>query len=207
QSYVLYFLKSKDLRSIVLPLGDMIKDEVKQVAREMGLFKEILESQDICFIPDNDYIAYFKQNTNYKPVGGVFEFVDGRMLGHYDDFNAYTIGQRKRLGIAYSEPLYVVRKNREEAKIVVGRQEDLFVSTIELDSCFWNLVDKDACYLENVEVRCRYHQKEFVADIELSGKQATVQLQEPQPAIAPGQTLVAYSGPRVLGGGKILKAI
>ena len=205
QSYVLYFLKSKDLENVVFPLGNFTKDKTKSIAKELELFEEITESQDICFIPDGDYISYFKKNHSYKPVGGAFEFVDGRVLGHYEDFNAYTIGQRKGLGIAYSEPLYVIEKNKEEAKIIVGRQEDLFVSTVELDSCSWNLEDPSLAFLEDVQVRWRYHQKEYLASVEISGESATVKFKEAQAAVAPGQTLVAYSGNRVLGGGKIIR--
>lgn len=206
QSYVLYFLTQEQLAHIVLPLGEFAdKAEVRSLAEENGLINaQKHDSQDICFVPDGDYARFIREYTGKNYPGGDFVLTDGSVIGEHKGVIAYTIGQRKGLGISYSEPLYVCGKSAEKNIVTLGTAKELFSS--ELTVRDFNLITLPEPPQEplRVTVRTRYHAKEAPAAAFFnSDGTVTLRFGEPQRAAAPGQAAVLYDGDVVVGGGVI----
>lgn len=206
QSYVLYFLTQEQLAHIKLPLGNFAdKSEVRSIAEEHGLLNaRKRDSQDICFVPDGDYARFIREYTGKSYPAGDF-LLNGGVIGRHEGVIGYTIGQRKGLGISYSEPLYVCGKSAKENTVTLGTAEQLLSS--ELTVRDFNLISLSEPPKEplRVAVRTRYHAKEapvfaFFGD----GGTVTLRFDEPQRAIAAGQAAVLYDGDVVVGGGIII---
>lgn len=206
QSYVLYGLSQRQLSHLRLPLGELNKDRVRQIAAEHGFSNsQKPDSQDICFVPDGDYAAFLQRHTGQALTPGRFILAaDGRDLGPHRGMEAYTIGQRKGLGIAWSEPLYVLEKRMEDHAVLLGSNDGLFRSELEAGDCNWISIPTLEAPME-VTARTRYHQTETPAVITpLENGRVKAVFDRPIRAITPGQAVVFYQDDRVVGGGTIL---
>ena len=208
QSYVLYHLTQDTLAHMLFPLGELTKDEVRELARAHGFVTaEKPESQDICFVPDGDYAGFIEGHCGAGAAFEPGEIVNrgGRVLGEHAGLIRYTIGQRKGIGVAAREPLYVLGKDASANRLVVGFKDELLSSGVV--ACDVNLIGGGV--LEgprNVQVKTHYRQRPVPAVAEQTGPdELTVTFEEPQRAAAPGQAAVLYEGDVVLGGGTIAR--
>lgn len=206
QSYVLYFLTQDQLAHTKLPLGEFAdKAEVRSIAEKNALINAHKhDSQDICFVPDGDYARFIREHTGKEYPDGDFLLTNGSVIGRHSGVIGYTVGQRKGLGISYSEPLYVCGKSVENNTVTLGTARELLSSELTLrDLNLISLPEPPAEPLR-VAVRTRYHAREASASVLFNGDgTATVRFDEPQRAIAPGQAAVMYDGDVVVGGGVI----
>ena len=204
QSYVLYSLSQEQLSHTLFPLGGFRKPEVRALAAQRGFVNaEKHDSQDICFVPDGDYAAFITRYSGKIFPEGNFVDRSGKVLGRHKGIVHYTVGQRKGLGLALPEPLYVCRICPEENTVVLGRNEDLF--TTDLTAHGINLISvPDLSVPMRVKAKIRYRQPEQWATVMQTGKdELHVVFDEPQRAITPGQAVVLYDGDTVVGGGTI----
>lgn len=209
QSYVLYHLTQDTLAHMLFPLGELNKDEVRELARAHGFVTaEKPESQDICFVPDGDYAGFIAGRCGADTAFSPGEIVnrEGRVLGEHAGLIRYTIGQRKGIGVAAREPLYVLGKDAFANQLIVGFKDELLSSGVV--ACDVNLISGGV--LEGpreVQVKTHYRQRPVPAVAEQTGPdELTVTFDEPQRAAAPGQAAVLYKGDIVLGGGTIVRA-
>jgi tRNA-specific 2-thiouridylase len=211
QSYFLFEMTQKQLAMALFPLGEMTKDEARAVAREAGLATaDKPESQEICFIPDNDYVRFIEDYLDAEgarearlPAPGEIVDVDGRVIGRHDGTHRFTVGQRRGLGVASPEPLYVVQIRRAERRVVAGPREALLGGTLVARDVNWISVARPEGPME-VAARVRYRAADAPAVVEpLEENRALVRFKEPQRAITPGQAVVFYDGDDVVGGGWI----
>ena len=205
QSYVLYSLTQEQLKHIVLPLGRMTKNEVRQIAEEQGFINaEKHDSQDICFVPDGDYARFIEEWCGITFDNGNFVDKDGNFIARHKGIINYTIGQRKGLGIAAKAPYYVVSKNLDSNEVVLGSNDDLFSDELTATDLNFIAIEKLTEPMR-VKAKVRYRQKETDAVITpLENGNVNVKFAEPQRAIAPGQAVVFYDGDIVVGGGTII---
>ena len=204
QSYVLYHLTQKELSKTLFPLGDLTKEEARKIAAENGFLNAGKpDSQDICFVPDGDYAGVIARYTGKTEPEGDFILPDGTVIGRHKGISRYTVGQRRGLGIAYSEPLYVKRILVAENKVLLGRDEDLYESACDVAEVNWIAGETPSGPIR-CAVKIRYRQTEQPATVTpLEGGRARVEFDRPQRAITPGQSAVFYDGDEVLGGGEI----
>jgi len=204
QSYVLYFLSQEQLAHTRFPLGEFAeKSEVRRIAEENGLINAAKrESQDICFIPDGDYAAFIRQYRAADYPKGDFTDINGNVLGRHKGVVNYTVGQRKGLGISYSEPLYVLKKCVSDNTVTLGTERELYSDSLIARDFNWIIQPPSEPI--KVMVRTRYHAKEAPATASANPDgTVTVRFAEPQRAISPGQAVVLYTGDIVAGGGTI----
>ncbi len=205
QSYVLYNLTQETLSRLILPLGNMEKAEVRALALEASLKNaEKKESQDICFVPDGDYVGFIERALGTTTPEGDFVLRDGKVMGRHKGIIRYTIGQHKKLGLGIHTPLYVLEKDAENNRIILGSNEDLFVTTVEAKDINWMAIEKPDGPIRAL-AKIRYKHKEQSATIEVVGEdRVRVVFDEPQRAATPGQAVVFYDGDTVLGGGTVV---
>lgn len=204
QSYVLYQLTQHQLRHLLLPVGEYEKPALRAMAEEAGLSNaQKADSQDICFVPDGDYVAFLRAYGGITPRPGDFVDERGRVLGRHKGQECYTTGQRKGLGVSADAPLYVVRKDLSTGAVVLGPSSALFTRTLTADCLNWiSLPGLDAPI--SVTAKTRYSQREAAALVEpLPDGRVRVTFAEPQRAITAGQAVVFYDGEAVVGGGTI----
>lgn len=204
QSYFLFSLSQDQLKSSLFPLGDWTKDEVKKMAKEFNLrVPNKKGSQEICFIPDNDYHKFFKKRFPQKVKPGPILDKEGNIQGYHQGIPLYTVGQRRGLGISSSSPLYVLSIEAKKNALIVGEDKDLYRDSLIADKL--NFVSiKGLTSPLKVKVRIRYIQKEAEAVISpLARGRVKVKFLRPQRAITPGQSVVFYDQDIVLGGGII----
>ena len=200
QSYVLYNLTAKKLSRIILPLGDFSKVETRILAEKLNLpVASKPDSQEICFIPDDDYKNFI---LSRKPTAEALkpgEIVDssGKILGKHSGVANYTIGQRKGLGIAAPQPLYVTRLDVANKKVVVGTNDKLFTNILTASNVHWIY---KPILPKNLQAKIRYGSK--FADCIVFEEENLIKVEffEPQRAITPGQSIVFYDSEEVLGG-------
>ena len=208
QSYVLYQLTQEQLSHLLLPVGSFEKPEIREQAEEAGLANaHQADSQDICFIPDGDYVRFLRDYGGVTPQSGDFVDETGRVLGRHRGLECYTAGQRKGLGVSADRPLYVISKNAENNTVLLGDNEELFSAALLASRVNWIAGETPA---EKVycTAKTRYSQKECDAVVTpLEGGCAHVELLTPQRAVTAGQAVVFYDGEEVLGGGTIEKAL
>jgi len=208
QSYFLFDLNQDQLAWSLFPLGAMRKDEVRGHARRLGLATaEKPESQEICFVPDGDY-ASVVEKLRPEASAGAGKVVDasGRVLGWHRGVHRFTVGQRRGLGIASAERLFVVGLDAAKRHVVVGRADDLVAHHATLKGVTWvaGAPPANPC---RVTVRVRYRHEGAAAEVRLTDENgAVVQFEEGVRAVAPGQAAVFYHGDIVLGGGWIAGA-
>ena len=204
QSYMLARLSQEQLSRIVLPLGSLTKISVRQKAADLGFaVAEKPDSQDICFIEGNptDFLA--QHDVTFAP-GEVVD-LSGRCVGQHQGLARYTIGQRKGIGIAASEPYYVVGKDAARNRLIVGFQRDAYVDRVSVRFCVWQAIEPPAPGERlSCEVKLRYRSARAAASLCMgSDGMLEIELDEPQAATAPGQHAVFYRGDTVLGSGII----
>lgn len=205
QSYMLYSLSQHQLSRAVFPLGSMTKSEIRQIAEENGFVNaRKKDSQDICFVPDGDYASVIKEFTGKAYPPGNFVNVSGDILGTHQGLINYTVGQRKGLGCAFGEKLYVKEKNTDSNEVILARNDELFSSS--LDACDFNWIAFDkAPDTIRANVKIRYSASEAAATVTVTGEnEVHIEFDSPQRAIAKGQAVVVYDGEYVLGGGTII---
>lgn len=203
QSYFLFTLGQQQLSKCIFPLGGMTKDQVRAYAKQAGLrVAEKSESQDICFIPDGDYARFLGLERDIAGLGGDIVHVSGKVLGRHSGMHRYTVGQRKGLGIGWTEPLYVVRIDAQKQQVVVGEKSFLDCSEMVISGCRWNIPQTEGKF--TTRCRIRYRHSEVPATVEiLSPDSARVVFDKPQFGVTPGQAAVFYAEDRVIGGGWI----
>ena len=204
QSYVLSCLTQQQLAHTRFPLGEMSKSDARRIAEEQGFINaRKRDSQDICFVPDGDYVAFMERYTGKHYEPGNFLDLSGRVVGTHRGAVSYTIGQRKGLGLAMGAPVYVCGKDMEHNTVTVGPNESLFTDT--LIGSDWNWFPFETLTQPlRVSAKARYNQPPQPATVypESSGT-ARVVFDEPQRALTPGQAVVLYDGDLVVGGGTI----
>lgn len=204
QSYVLYTLTQQQLQRTLLPLGELTKAQVRELAAQQGFVNaNRKDSQDICFVPDGDYVGFMRRYTGkcYEP--GAFLDQQGREVGRHAGAVCYTLGQRKGLGLAMGEPVYVCGKDMAANTVTVGPNEALFHSTLIADDCNWFPFESLAEPI-HVCAKARYRHTEQPATV-YPNANGTVRVvfDAPQRAMTPGQAIVFYNGDQVIGGGTI----
>ena len=205
QSYFLYQLTQHQLSHLLLPVGDYEKPALRALAAEAGLVNaDKADSQDICFVPDGDYMTFLREYGGVEPVPGDFVDESGRVLGRPKGLEAYTPGQRKGLGVSAGAPVYVLRKDLESGAIVLGPNEALFTTELMAERVNWISMTEPACPV-SVTAKTRYSQREDAAVVHpLPGGRVRVVFEVPQRAVTAGQAVVFYDGEKVVGGGTIL---
>lgn len=204
QSYVLWSLSREQISKFIAPLGEYSKAEVREIAEQAGIpVAHKSDSQDICFIPDGDYRSFLDRIAPKKDKSGEFIHKNGTVLGKHLGQRAYTIGQRKGLGIAYTEPLYVIGRDMEKNHVILGSNDDLFVTRFSLRDVNFSACDFPLGDFE-CEVRIRYRAPFVKCRISpLENDKVIVETAEPVRAVTPGQSAVFYDGETLLGGGVI----
>ena len=205
QSYFLCCLTQHQLAHTKFPLGGMTKEQVRDIASEQGFINaKKRDSQDICFIPDGDYRTFMERYTGKNYPAGNYLDLSGKVIGKHSGAVGYTIGQRKGLGIALGEPVYVCSKDMDANTVTVGPDAALFSKVLLARDWNWIAVPELTEPLR-CKARVRYRHTEQPATVyPLPDGTAKVEFDEPQRAITPGQTVVLYDGDTVLGGGTIL---
>ena len=203
QSYFLFTLTAEQLKRVMFPLESTTKEQVKEVAKRINLSaRHKAESQDVCFIPDNDYVSFLKKQTLTLPQGGNIVHVDGKVLGRHGGTYHYTIGQRKGLGIGWSEPLYVVSIDVAKNQVVVGEKQFLETTELVVNDVIWSQLSTDKQL--RVDCRIRYRHNEAMATVTIDDQdRVRVVFEQPQIGVTPGQSAVFYQDDAVIGGGWI----
>jgi tRNA-specific 2-thiouridylase len=203
QSYFLFTLTQEQMKFVRFPLGDMTKEEVREHAARLGLrIAEKAESQDICFVPDGDYVRFLEEQRGSGTMNGDIVHVDGQVLGQHLGTYRYTIGQRRGLGLSWPQPLYVVGIDALKRKVIVGEKHCLVVYHCYVGDINW-LIDAPEKEIE-AACRIRYRHQEAPSLITVRDDGSVrVDFNEPQSGVTPGQAAVFYAGDRVLGGGWI----
>src|SRR5437588_1890882 len=220
QSYFLFSLRQAQLRRALTPLGTMTKPEIRKIARSLGLkVADKIDSQEICFVPGNDYKAFLRSHLgdNEFHRGEIYD-VDGNFLGQHDGIELFTIGQRKGLPGGSPRPRYVADLDPETNRVIVGDAEHLVCDEFAIDRVNWHPVAgiglsavasakaDDPGRSFEATVKIRYNHPGTVATVTpLEHDRARVRLHEPQRAVTPGQAAVIYNDDIVLGGGWICR--
>ncbi len=210
QTYFLFGLTQPQLARTLFPLGGMLKPQVREMARGLGLpVAEKPDSQEICFVPNGDYAAfidaYFRERGMAREsTEGEIVDAGGRVLGEHGGVHHFTIGQRRGLGIAAGEPLYVIATVPAEQRVVVGRNDDLLRSQLRVGGVNWVSI---AAPTEPLRAWVKIRNKHAAAPALLTpgsdAEHVEVRFDQPQRAVTPGQGAVFYDGDLVLGGGWI----
>ncbi len=208
QSYFLYATTQEQIDFLRFPLGGLTKPEVREVANELGLLvADKPDSQDICFVPDGRYVDLISKLRPDAMRAGDIVHVDGRLLGKHDGIVNFTIGQRKGLGIAHGDPLYVVRLDAAERLVVVGPRESLKQTEIALKDLNWLGDNPLSDAPQKIFAKIRSTRPPVEAMLAHTGTQTRVTIADGEFGVSPGQACVFYeglgSGQRVLGGATI----
>ncbi len=207
QSYFLFSLRQPQLWRALTPLGGMAKPAIREIARSLGLkVADKADSQEICFVPGNDYKAFLRSHLNENEFhpGGIYD-LSGNFLGEHEGIEMFTVGQRKGLPGGSPEPRYVVDIDAATNRVIVGTAEDVVSEEFEIDRVNWIGNEPDDEPIE-ATVKIRYSHPGTTATVRaLSENRAQVQLHLPQKAVTPGQAAVIYNGDVVLGGGWICR--
>jgi len=207
QSYFLFSLRQPQLRRALTPLGAMRKPEIRKIAHSLGLkVADKIDSQEICFVPGNDYKAFLRSHLGENEFhrGEIYD-VDGNFVGEHDGIELFTIGQRKGLPGGSARPRYVIDLDSKTNRVIVGEVDDLVCDEFKIDRTNW--IGRDLTG-ENVElaVKVRYSHPGTRAKVTpLENHRARIRLHEPQRAVTPGQAAVIYDGDVVVGGGWICR--
>lgn len=207
QTYALYGLTQQQLMHTLMPVGDYTKQEIREIAKKLGLNVAAKpDSQDICFVPDNDYAAVVAREAKGPlPPAGNFITLDGTILGRHKGIIHYTIGQRKGLNLAMGYPVFVTEIRPETNEVVIGTNQDVFTDNLICDGLnFMAVEDID----EPVEVMAKIRYSHAGAPCiikKLKDGRVECQFKEPVRAVTPGQAVVFYQNDYVYGGGTIIR--
>lgn len=205
QTYALYNLTQDQLKSTLMPVGDYTKDEIRIIAENIDDFvSRKHDSQEICFVPDNDYSGYIEKNYNIKSRPGNFVDMDGNVLGKHKGIIHYTVGQRKGLGITFGKPMYVYEIRPETREVVLCENDALFQKTLYANNVNYMAIGEIKGEMRFM-AKIRYSHKKAPCTVRMYDKD-TIEcvFDEPQRAITPGQAVVLYDGDFVAGGGTII---
>jgi len=205
QSYVLYMLGQEQLAKTLLPIGGLTKDEVRAHASRLGLDVAAKpDSVEICFVPGNDYRAFVEQRVETAP--GELRDTSGAVIGEHRGVTAYTVGQRKGLGVALGEPRFVTAIDAGRNIVTIGPEEELFAATVEVAGVSWVSGMAPGAGTP-IEAKARYRAEPAEAVLtEVALGRAVVRFARRQRALTPGQAMALYAGDEVLGGGTIERA-
>jgi tRNA-specific 2-thiouridylase len=178
------------------------KAEVRRIAAEFGLpVAEKSDSQDICFIPDGDYHG-FLERRGVRSNPGEFVLADGTVIGRHMGIHRYTVGQRRGMGIAWTEPLYVLEIDRLQNRVIVGVEAELYKSSLTINGCNWIRQPENGG--RGLECKIRYRHRQVPCEVTLlPGDRAEISFPAPEKGVTPGQVAVVYRGDEVMGGGWI----
>ena len=205
QTYVLYSIPSELLSHIIFPLSEFSsKEEIRKMAQENGLITANKpDSQEICFVPNNDYVTFLERHNIQGMKYGKIVNTNGEVLGKHKGLHRYTIGQRRGMGISSATPLYVLKLDKEKNELVVGKEEELYTDTVYVNEINCILLDKFKDKME-VQAKIRYSAEPKDAIIYLNKDNTlTVKFKEKVRAVTPGQAIVFYIGDILVGGGMI----
>jgi tRNA-specific 2-thiouridylase len=205
QSYFLHRLNQEQLARIIMPLGEQTKENVYKIAAELGLSGiHGAESQDVCFLKDQDLHTFMDQYIDQDRSMGPIVTRDGKVLGKHKGIQYYTVGQRKGLGLPDATPYYVVALDPVQNAVVIGKKDDLLQGDMSVGEMNWLAGDEPALPRDFL-TKVRYRHKGAPAQVfRPENKVYTVRFHKPQAAITPGQFAVFYEGDEVIGGGVIL---
>jgi len=211
QSYFLFSTTPEQLEFLRFPLGDMSKEEVRRIANVLRLsVADKPDSQDICFVPEGKYSTVVERLRPGASEPGEIVHIDGRVMGNHAGILHYTVGQRRGLGVAIGDPLYVVRLDAAKRQVIVGPREALLIETIKLKELTWlgdGMLDDAAAREMKLAVKVRSTRPQNPASLFVQDGCYGVRLDEPEEGVAPGQACVFYTNDethsRVLGGGWI----
>ena len=208
QSYFLFTLNQNEMPRLLFPLGDMTKEAVRRKAQSLGLsVHEKAESQEICFVPPGGLQDFIRGNASYFPGPGDVVDMEGKVIGRHEGACFYTVGQRKGLGIASGDPLYVVKIDSAANVIVMGSRERASFGSLSATGVNWASRHPPANVFE-ARVQIRHRHTPAPSRITVHGEgEIIVDFGEPQHGVAPGQAVVIYEGEVVLGGGWITEGI
>ncbi len=206
QSYFLYRLNQEQLKHIIFPIGKHSKDEVRKLARDFSLpVAEKIASQEICFLPQDDYRGFLKARLNEEIKPGLVIDQEGNIAGRHRGIAYYTVGQREGLGIAKGYPAYITKIDHKNNQITIGRKDDVLASEFlirDLHFAYKTIKKKIA-----LKVKIRYNHKESDAELIPSANKIKAKFNQPQFAVTPGQAAVFYIRNKVIGGGVIDKVL
>ncbi len=210
QTYFLFGLKQEQLARTRFPLGAMEKSQVRELARELGIPTAAKpDSQEICFVPNGDYAAfidgYFKeQGTTQPDSSGQIVTAEGRVVGAHAGVHHFTVGQRRGLGVSAAEPLYVIATEPETRRVVIGANDSLLRTSMQVSGINWiSIAAAGAPLRAQVKIRNKHLAAPATLRPTPDPARVEVQFDEPQRAVTPGQAAVFYDGELVLGGGWI----
>ncbi len=204
QSYVLYSMNQEQLGRTLMPLGGLTKQKVREMAVELGLpVAEKKDSQEICFVPDDDYRGFVSRQMPHLLKSGVIKDSNGKVLGEHNGIINYTIGQRRGLGISADEPLFVIDIDVETNAIVVGSKQETYGNKLVATDVNWISIENPDHPIR-VNAKIRYNHQEAPATVTpMNDGRVNVAFEDLQMAITPGQTVVFYQEDTVVGGGTI----
>jgi tRNA-specific 2-thiouridylase len=207
QSYVLWGLKQDSIKRTIFPLGDLRKTNVREMAVDAG-YNDVAnkpESYEICFVPDNDYRGFLKRQVpelEKKVSGGNYVNSDGKILGTHEGFPFYTIGQRKGLGIAMGEPMFVTRIDAQKNEVELGLIDELNRTEMFVHQLTWQKFEHANTSI-NAQSKIRYKDKGHSSTLKAAHDKLLVTFNEKVAGIAPGQSAVFYDGDDIIAGGRI----
>lgn len=206
QTYALYNLTQQQLQHTLFPIGEYEKTKIREIAEEAGLqVAHKPDSQEICFVPDGDYASFIERETGVPETPGNFVSRDGKILGRHKGISHYTVGQRKGLGIAFGEPVFVTEIRPESDEVVLGTGKDVFTRQLTAEALNCMAVDHFEKG-QRVIAKIRYNHEGAPAVITDVGEDRMIlTFDEPVRAVTPGQAVVLYDGENVLGGGTIVR--
>ncbi|HWI41084.1 MAG TPA: tRNA 2-thiouridine(34) synthase MnmA [Verrucomicrobiae bacterium] len=205
QSYFLFTLTQEQLSRVLFPVGEMTKEQVREVARRVGLrVAEKGESQEICFVSDDDYVRFLREEGDGRDMSGNIVHVSGKVVGRHRGTYGYTIGQRRGLGIAWHEPLYVVAIDAGTREVIVGGRSDLSCGGLIITDLNWITPQ---LFPLRAECRIRYRHGAVPCSVEETDAGVRVLFDDPEQGVTPGQAAVFYRGEEVLGGGWIASGL
>ena len=206
QTYALYNLTQEQLSRTLMPVGAYSKEEIRKIAEKLGFrVAHKPDSQEICFVPDQDYAGFIERTTGETSKEGNFVTADGTVLGRHKGIIHYTIGQRKGLGLAMGRRVVVTEIRPETNEVVIGEQEDVFTTTLYANRLNY-MSEPDFPEGKEILAKIRYNHKGSPCVIHREGADLIrVDFREPVRAVTPGQAVVFYDGDYVLGGGTIVR--
>ncbi|RDY32963.1 tRNA 2-thiouridine(34) synthase MnmA [Lachnotalea glycerini] len=208
QTYALYNLTQYQLSHTLMPVGEYTKDAIREIAKKIGLkVANKPDSQEICFVPDNDYAKFIEENSQYQSLEGNFVDFDGNVIGKHKGITHYTIGQRKGLNLSMGHPVFVTEIRTETNEVVIGNADDVYANKLIANNINFMSIE-DLTQKMQVMAKIRYSHKGDLCTIEkLADGSVLCNFDEPQRAITPGQAVVFYDGDYVVGGGTIVKSV
>lgn len=206
QSYFLCMLRQDQLSAAMFPIFGMDKTDLRRLALERGLpVAQKKDSQDVCFIPDNDYVSYICHEKNISPTLGDFVDTEGNVIGKHNGILRYTVGQRKGLG-AFGKPMFVTAIDAVNGRVILGENGQQYATGLTASALNWIAFDVPPAEF-TCTVKIRFRAEPCTAFVRVDGDKAEVRFDTAQRSVTPGQTIAFYNGDTVLGGGRIDTAI